>query len=211
MTKTNFELPLGYSTVPRGCLANVVTFLEMDSRPPSTSVSKFSPPYVLTPFDRLDVKGYRELFRKVGEDWLWLSRLRMPEQELRDLLGDPRVEIFSLRKGTEDIGLLELDFREPSECELAFFGLVPSEIGKGLGRALMAAATERAWAKPISRFWVHTCTLDHPRALAFYIKSGFRPYAFQVEIQPDPRLTGHLPREAAPHVPLLEDERARRS
>ena len=65
-------------------------------------------------------------------------------------------------------------------------------------------ALARAWAKPIRRFWVHTCTFDHPAALPFYVRSGFKPYALQIEVHPDPRLTGHLPRDVAPHIALIE-------
>jgi hypothetical protein len=68
----------------------------------------------------------------------------------------------------------------------------------------MSRAIERAWAHPIERLWVHTCTLDHPGALAFYVRSGFRPYRRQVEVADDPRLSGALPRNAAPHVPIIE-------
>jgi hypothetical protein len=68
----------------------------------------------------------------------------------------------------------------------------------------MNEALERAWAQPISRLWVHTCTFDHPNALGFYQRSGFRPYAVMVEVHKDPRLTGHLPREASPRVPLID-------
>jgi len=101
-------------------------------------------------------------------------------------------------------GLLELDFREPRECELAFYGLTDRVLGQGAGRWLMNRAIERAWARPLERFWVHTCTLDHPGALAFYVRSGFRAYARRVEVADDPRLAGHVPRMAAPHVPLIE-------
>ena len=38
----------------------------------------------------------------------------------------------------------------------------------------------------------------------FYIRSGFKPTRQQVEIANDPRLTGILPREAGPHVPIFE-------
>jgi hypothetical protein len=68
---------------------------------------------------------------------------------------------------------------------------------------LMNEALVRAWARPISRFWVHTCSFDHPGALAFYQRSGFRPYQVMVEVHQDPRLTGHLPPEASPQVPLI--------
>ena len=67
----------------------------------------------------------------------------------------------------------------------------------------MERALDLAWAAPIDRFHVHTCSLDSPAALAFYIRSGFTPYARQVEVADDPRLTGALPRDAAPQVPIL--------
>ena len=56
---------------------------------------------------------------------------------------------------------------------------------------------------PIERFWVHTCTLDSPQALGFYIRSGFAPVERQIEVFDDPRLTGVLPETAAPHIPVL--------
>ncbi len=204
MTKTDPGISLGYSAVPQGCLAAVVTFLEMTAEPEPKSPPKFPAGYELAELNRFDISGYRALFRKIGQDWLWHSRLTMSDEELRQILSDPLDEIFALRHAGENVGLVELDFRHRGECELAFLGLISQEIGKGLGRALMNAAIERAWKKPIRRFWVHTCTLDHPAALEFYIRSGFQPYAFQVEVQRDPRLTGHLPREAAPNVPIIK-------
>ena len=67
----------------------------------------------------------------------------------------------------------------------------------------MNEALQRAWDQPIARLWVHTCTFDHPNALGFYQRSGFRPYQVMVEVHPDPRLTGHLPRKASPQVPVM--------
>ncbi|MFL5217644.1 MAG: GNAT family N-acetyltransferase, partial [Microvirga sp.] len=57
--------------------------------------------------------------------------------------------------------------------------------------------------RPIARLWVHTCSLDHPRAVAFYLGAGFRPYKRAIEVADDPRLTGDLPRDAEPQVPLI--------
>ena len=88
--------------------------------------------------------------------------------------------------------------------ELAYFGVVPEAVGTGAGRWLMDRAVELAFAKRPRRFWVHTCTLDHPAALGFYLRSGFQPYGRAVEIADDPRLAGALPRAAAPSIPLID-------
>jgi GNAT superfamily N-acetyltransferase len=76
-------------------------------------------------------------------------------------------------------------------------------LGTGAGRFLMNMAIRLAWEKPISRFHVHTCTLDHPEALEFYKRSGFTPYRQQIEIEDDPRLAGQLPMDAGKRVPII--------
>ena len=144
------------------------------------------------------------LFKLIGENWLWHSRIEMTDEKLSGILRHPAVGVYRLFRGQTVAGLLELDFREPGDCELSFFGLVPDEIGKGAGRFLMSEAIRLAWAKAIKRFWVHTCTFDHPAALSFYRRSGFTPYQTAIEIHPDPRLTGHMPRAAAPQIPIIE-------
>lgn len=97
----------------------------------------------------------------------------------------------------------------PGQTELAFFGLVEEAVGAGLGRALMAQALARAFARPIRRLFVHTCTFDHPRAVDFYRACGFEPYKFAIELTRDPRLVGLLPADAVVHVPLLHTRQVR--
>ena len=196
--------PIGYSTVPPGHVAAVVTFLEMRQRPDLGAAAQFPPDFELLSLRGPTLDRYRALFRTVGQDWLWFSRLTMSDDELRSILDDRRVHVFALRRGADDVGILELDFRQPNACELAFFGLISDVIGQGIGKILMHDAIERAWAQEIERLWVHTCTFDHPKAVGFYRNAGFIPYAFEVEVQIDPRLTGAVPRTCAPHVPLLE-------
>jgi GNAT superfamily N-acetyltransferase len=196
-------IPAGYHALPAGHLANVVTCLEMTARPALRPV----PPLEGARFERMgagDTERFRALFRAIGRDIMWFSRLIMAEEKLAAILGDPRVESFALVRKGLDIGMLELDFREEGTCELSFFGLVPAAIGLGAGRFLMNAALEKAWEKPIKRLWVHTCTFDHPSALSFYQRSGFRPYQVMVEVHPDPRLSGHLPEDASPQAPLIK-------
>lgn len=196
-------LPDGYSDVPSGKIAAVVTHLEMLSQPPVRSAPQ-APGTAIRPVPQPEVGWYRDLYARVGAaDWLWFSRLGMAPEALEAIICNPKVEIFTVTREGRDEGLLELDFRTPNECELAFFGLTKALLGQGAGRLLMNTAIDRAWSRPIRRFWVHTCTLDHPDALAFYMRSGFIPFRRQIEIADDPRLTGILPETAAPHVPII--------
>lgn len=196
-------LPDGYAEVPAGKIATIVTSLEMTARPPLRPDPPAEAGFGHTRVDRPDLAWFRALFRRVGEPYLWFSRLRMADTVLTAELSDPGVETFVLTRDGEELGLLQLDFRHPGEGELGFFGVAEELIGTGAGRWLMNRALERAWSKPIGRFWVHTCTLDHASALAFYIRSGFTAYRRQVEVADDPRLLGHLPRHAAPQIPIL--------
>jgi GNAT superfamily N-acetyltransferase len=191
----------GYTDLPPGKIATIVTYLEMRERP---ALSSTNTPvgWSLQRIDQ-DHRRYRALFKKVGEPWLWFSRAVMADDELASILDDPKVEAYALHDGTADVGLLELDFRSEEEVELAFLGLVPGFIGQGAGRFLMNEAITRAFAGLTRRFFAHTCTLDSPSALSFYMHSGFTPYRRAIEVADDPRLLGFLPRDAAPHVPLL--------
>ena len=193
----------GYTDVPVGKVAAVVTYLEMHDPPSPARASGHATAGRLDAIAD-DLARYRALYRRIGEPWLWFSRLAMPEAELRAILVNPEVDAFALTRGGRDIGLLELDFRTKGECELSFLGLVPEAIGSRAGRFLIESAIARAFARPVRRLWVHTCSLDHPAALGFYLRAGFMPYRRAIEIADDPRLTGVLPRSAAPQVPLIE-------
>src|SRR3954454_12280478 len=129
---------------------------------------------------------YRDLFRRVGEEWLWFSRMGMPDAELAAIIRAPLVEVFALERDGRDEGLLELDFRETGQCEIAFFRVTARLIGSGAGLWLMNRTLELAWSRPSTRLWVHTCTLDPPSALAFDQRASFRPCRRQIEIADDP-------------------------
>lgn len=190
------------TSVPAGQVATVVTSLHMRERPRPRPLPESELNLVRWAVPLPD--KYRALFRRIGEPWLWFSRLVMDDEELAAIIGDPAVQVFAVedRVGIE-VGMLELDFRTSGECEIAYFGLVPELAGRGHGRWLMAQALTLAWRKEVDRVWVHTCTLDHPSALNFYRAQGFAPFARAVETFRDPRLSGLLAKSAAPHVPIL--------
>jgi GNAT superfamily N-acetyltransferase len=144
------------------------------------------------------------LYLRVGEEWLWFSRIRMPDEKLAARLHAPQLEVYAMVDSRRDEGLLELDFREPGQCEIGMFGVTAKLVGTGAGRWLMNRALEIAWSRPVTRVWLHTCTFDHPAALAFYQRSGFRPFRRQIEVADDPRLDGTAPRSVARHVPVIE-------
>ena len=195
----------GYYDLPPGKIASLVTYLEM-TEPPAPRPSPDRPDLALRRVERPDLEWYRALFRRIGTDWLWFGRLVMPDDEVRAIIGHQGVEVYALTRHGRDEGLLELDRREGPDIELAYFGITPELTGQGAGRWLMHRALELAWRRRPRRFWVHTCTLDHPGALAFYIRSGFSPYRRAVEIADDPRLLGLAPRDSARWLPLIEGE-----
>lgn len=197
----------GYYDLPPGKIASLVTYLEMTEPPPPPSPSD-SAGFALRRVERPDLAWYRDLFRRIGTDWLWFGRLVMTDDEVRAIIGHAEVEVYALSRGGRDEGLLELDCRLPPDIELAYFGVTPELTGQGAGRWLMQHALELAWRHRPRRFWVHTCTLDHPGALPFYIRSGFRPYRRAVEVADDPRLIGLAPRGSASWLPLIEDQPA---
>jgi GNAT superfamily N-acetyltransferase len=195
-------LPDGCFDIPAGKIAAIVTHLEMLQRPALSldhagawSLRKVEPP---------GVDWFRGLYRRVGEEWLWFSRIKMPDAELAGRIQSPLVGVYALMDDGRDEGLLELDFRVSGACEIGMFGVTAKLIGTGAAHWLMNRALELAWSRQIERVWLHTCTFDHPRALAFYRRAGFRPFRRQIVVGGDPRLDGTAPREVAGHVAIIE-------
>lgn len=194
----------GYHVLPPGKIAAVVTYLEMTGLPPLRQVPEghaFTLERWITP----GPGRYRALYRKVGEDWLWFSRTSMSEAGLVSIIQDPLVEVYALKQAEGETGLLELDFRDPDNAELAYFGVAPGHEGTAAARFMMNQALTRVWTRQPAtrRLFVHTCTLDHPRAVAFYQRSGFAPYQRAVEIADDPRLAPGANRQAAGWFPVI--------
>ena len=119
---------------------------------------------------------YRRLYAAVGGPWHWRDRLAWDDATLRAHLESPDVAIWELVVGDESAGYFELRRSGDQEIELAYFGLAPGFIGRGLGGALLTRAVEEAWKLDARRVWLHTCTLDSPHALPNYRARGFRDY-----------------------------------
>ncbi|MCL5777432.1 GNAT family N-acetyltransferase [Limibaculum sp. FT325] len=155
----------------------VVTYLEMNARP-------------VAPIPHMPVGGSLALIRaeappadyflylygQVGAAYEWTDWLRRPRAELDTFVSDPRTELFTLMLDGWPGGFFVLDTREDGVCDLAYFGLVPQAVGRGLGHWLLATAVHMGWDRPgVQRMTVNTNTLDHSRALGLYQRVGFVP------------------------------------
>ncbi len=200
-------MPVNVDKVPPGHLRSVVTWLEMTALPAVSGTGCDPAPWSglrVELVERMGLADYRALYRAVGEPWLWWERLAMSDRELAAGLAAPGLEIRRLRDGDGTvIGYSELDRADPDDVQIVYFGLVPEAIGQGLGRYLMAATLAAAWSGNRGRVWLHTCSEDHPGALGFYQQMGFRPYRSEARVITDPRATGALPPDVAPHVPVI--------
>ena len=151
-------------------------YLETTSRP--TAPRPASPENVrVEPAHQPPLHFFRYLYETVGAAWLWGDRRRMSDEELASHVHDDHVEVWVALRGGIPLGYYELDRRIEGQCELAYFGLLPEAIGKGLGPWLLRDALDRGWSDPATqRVWVHTCSLDHPKALVTYERAGFVRY-----------------------------------
>ena len=153
-----------------------VTYLEMTSPDQRTVASGPVGPATIQRAIRPTISFYRYLYDTVGADWGWYERRRLSDEALAAIIHDEAVEVFVLYVRGVPAGYVELDRRAGKEVEIAYFGLVPEYIGRGLGPALLDRALERAWSCAPRRVWLHTCSLDHPKALAVYRRAGFEVY-----------------------------------
>jgi GNAT superfamily N-acetyltransferase len=157
-----------------------ITYLQMFARP-----DRVVPPpremLAVVHAKKPTVAYYRFLYDAVGRDYDWTSRKKLSDAELAALLHDPRLEIHVLMIDGVPAGFAELDRRNEGEIELVQFGLMPEFIGQGLGRSFLQWTIDKAWSYSPMRFWLHTCTKDHPAALPNYVKAGFAIYKEEVK------------------------------
>lgn len=196
------EMPR-FTTIPRGKISAIATTLEMRTMPglrtePASLMGE------VVHLGRVRPPEYLDLYRRVGADHLWFSRLYMDEAALAAILDAPGTQVHAYRVNGHDVGILEMDFSEPGACEIKYFGVTAAMQGTGAARRLMNHAIRTAFGRGVERLWLHTNTIDHPKALDFYRRTGFTPIGQEIEIADDPRLRGVLPRDAAPQVPIFE-------
>ena len=149
------------------------TYLEMTSPADLRGEGHVGPGVRLEPVSECPWHFYRYLYVEVGREFHWVDRLPWTEEQFRAYLAGPST-IWLLSVDGAPAGYFELRRQEDGSVEIAYFGLLPEFVGRGLGKYLLTRAVEEAWKSGASRVWLHTCTLDHPGALPNYLKRGFR-------------------------------------
>ncbi len=173
-------------TVPPGKLKMIVTYLEMIKPPRFKHESTRAENLSIIRSQRPTVGFYRFLYTSVGDDWLWYERNELSDADLEKIIHHPKIRIYVLYVNGTPAGYSELDLRKKDEVELAYFGLIPEFIGRGLGSYFLRWAVDKAWSEEPKRLWVHTCNFDSPHAIATYQKVGFT-YEQEIVLIDDPR------------------------
>ena len=132
-----------------------------------------------------DWRFNRDLYFRVGERWDWIDKRPWTDEQWQEYATAP--ELSACAGYYDDVlaGYYELRRDKDGGVEIAYFGLLPEFIGRGVGGPLLTSAIEEAWS-PCSgiittRVWVHTCNRDHPQALANYQARGMIVYKIEKE------------------------------
>ena len=153
----------------------VRTYLEMPNPEAHQAAPLSSGARVEQVFD-CPVSFHRFLYREVGRHYHWRDRLTWTDRQIEEYLADPAIALHVLYIQGSPAGYFELRLEADGSVEIAYFGLLPEYIGRGLGKGLLSEAVRRAWERGATRVWLHTCTLDDPAALPNYLKRGFAPF-----------------------------------
>ena len=154
-----------------------VTFLEMKAKPAAIPPPQPKGKVALLRCEKPPVHFYRYLYDTIGGDYYWVDRKKLTPEALAEVIQHPLNHLYVLYTEGSPAGMAELDFRKDGVCNIAYFGLMPEAIGKHLGYFFLYHTCQNAWAHPIGRLTINTCTLDHPRALPLYQRIGFTAYS----------------------------------
>lgn len=118
----------------------------------------------------------RFLYQFVGDRWQWWDMLTWSDAQWQSYAESAQLRTWIGYVQGSPAGYYELQRQADQSVKIAYFGLAPQFIGQGYGGYFLSHAIQSAWDWGTERVWVHTCTLDHPHALANYQARGFRLY-----------------------------------
>ena len=172
-----------------GKLRMVITYLEMKKPPSYQRKTPRAENLSIIRSYKPTVHFYRYLYKTVGTPWLWYERNVISDDALEKIINRSSVQIYVLYVNGTPAGYSELEQQENNDVEIAYFGLIPEFLGRGLGTYFLRWTIQKAWSTKPNRVYVHTCNFDSPHALSTYQKAGFTPYRRELRIIDDPRVT----------------------
>ena len=161
----------------------ITTYLEMRS-PEQLRSKRADAMFEVREQTELDWRFNRDLYFRVGDQWDWIDKRAWTDEQWTEYVTAPELRTFAGYYGDALAGYYERRRDREGGIEIAYFGLLPEWIGRGLGGALLTSAIAEAWRgepRP-ARVWVHTCNRDHPQALANYQARGMVVYKIEQEL-----------------------------
>jgi len=152
------------------------TYLEMRNPADLQAAGCDDPRIRVTQMHECTPSFFRHLYVEVGRNYHWIDRLPWTDDDIVAHLSQAEISVWLMTEDEATAGYFELRHCEDGSVEVAYFGLLPEFIGRGLGKFLLTCAVEQAWATGANRVWLHTCTLDDPAAMPNYLKRGFKPF-----------------------------------
>ena len=122
----------------------VVTALQM-LRPTQLRPSRTPDlPVMLERSDPPDPELSRTCYREVGAPWSWVDRNGWTLAQWAEWVATDGHELWTCTVGGARTGYFELSPEGDGVVQLAYFGLVPSYVGRGIGGWLLTEALRRA-------------------------------------------------------------------
>jgi RimJ/RimL family protein N-acetyltransferase len=154
-------------------ISTTTWWLEMTRLPTETTFRPLPEECMVMQMKEPSRSFYLFLYTAVGRSYQWYNRLMMSASALEEEISSAETSIWVLYCKGVPAGFVEYSHREENETEMVYFGLVHEFTGRGLGLPFLQWCIAKAWERPIQRFWLHTCDIDHKAALGLYQKAGF--------------------------------------
>jgi GNAT superfamily N-acetyltransferase len=123
------------------------TYLELRSPDQLTASTRVPDDVLLVRATLPSPELSRFLYTAVGGDWYWTDRLAWGWSRWMERLARPELETWvALVQGTP-AGYFELEVQSGPCVEIAYFGILPSFAGRGLGGYLLANYLKRGFVR----------------------------------------------------------------
>ena len=137
-------------------MAVTITYLEMTSRDELRPKPLDDPRFTIQEVRDRQWELNRSFYDQVGDPWNWHDKRIWSDDAWRAYVARDSLRTFVASYDRALAGYFELSHDAETGVEIAYLGLLPTFVGKGLGGALVTSALEEAWRMEPRRVWLHT-------------------------------------------------------